>query len=138
MSGFASSKETTTEMSVENRRQFERLDYRTVGTAYSPESGPEAPEVLTRVWTRDVSLSGAKLSSNIDLSGRRLYLKLLLPQFKDTIIECNVVRRYKHVRESLAGKERVEFLYGVQFLSLHTQSNLDNSIVEALNRGPQD
>ncbi|MEZ5941217.1 MAG: PilZ domain-containing protein [Planctomycetaceae bacterium] len=137
MRSSITSSDDCVETSDVNRREFERLDYRTVGTAFSPEEGPDNPEVLTRVWTRDVSLSGAKLSSNIDLSGRRLYLKLLLPQFNDIIIDCSVVRRYKQVRESLSGKERVEFLYGVKFTSLHKLHELDGSIAEALNRGPQ-
>lgn len=136
MRGFVSAKDAYVDIPGDNRREFDRIDYRTVGTAYAMADGPDKPEMLIRVWTRDVSISGAKLSSNSDISGRRLYLKLLLPQFKDCVIECEVVRQYKQVRESLTKQERVEFLYGVRFIDLHKRDALPANVLEALDQGP--
>jgi hypothetical protein len=117
------------------RREFDRMDYRTCGAAYAASQGEDGLPVVQRVWTRDVSMTGARISANGDIPTRKIYLKLVLPQFRDTVIECEVVRRQQFVREAINGKQRQEFVFGVRFLHLHQNRALPEDVRTALEQG---
>ncbi len=100
-----------------NRRDFDRKEFRTAGTAFLLAEDSRDTGHAVRVWTRDVSVSGARLSSNEEIPPRKFYLKLLLPQLKDQLLECEIMNRDEKARVGINGKERREFLYGIRFLS---------------------
>jgi hypothetical protein len=135
MPGYVAATGEFLDTSGAERREFDRMDYRTVGVTYSAPRGAGLPPTVERVWTRDVSMTGAKISANADIPSRKIYLKLVLPQFKETIIECEIVRRQQVVRQAINGHERQEFVFGVKFVHLHNNKALPQHVVEALEKG---
>ena len=136
MQGYMTTRKEYVHLSEAERREFDRREFRTVGTVYLPKTGT-TPARCEKVWTRDVSMTGAKLSVKNEIPESRMYLKLLLPQFKDTLLECEIVHRSIVVRQAINGKERHEHVYGVRFLQLLREEQFAPQLKELLELTPQ-
>jgi len=95
---------------------------------------PDESVHRARAWTDDLSASGVKLITENRLSGSQLYIRIMLPELKDRIITCEVVREnhsvLKRLKNSLADVTR--WCYGVQFVGL-ADTNILASIDQADN-----
>ncbi|MCA9089913.1 MAG: PilZ domain-containing protein [Planctomycetaceae bacterium] len=128
MPGHVTELEQHVEATPGNRRDSNRKEFRTAGTAYLLADDARDTGHSIRVWTRDVSVSGAKLSSNEEILPRKFYLKLLLPQLKDQLLECEIMNRDEKARVGINGKERREFLYGIRFLNVLSATELPTQL----------
>lgn len=108
-------------MSTESTSDFRcssRIGVRTPVVIYQVNT--DGTVVRARAWTDDLSVSGVKLVTENRLMGGSLYIRIMLPELKDKIIACDVVREdqaiLKRMKNSLADVSR--WCYGVQFLGM--------------------
>lgn len=103
---------------VEQRRES-RVDFRTTGFAF-----PLKPEGLAplgapvRIWTVDVSTTGALVRCYEKIESQRVLVELVMPQMAGSFIEGSIARSSEETARYLNGKERKSFLYGIQFTRL--------------------
>ncbi|MBX3421564.1 MAG: PilZ domain-containing protein [Pirellulaceae bacterium] len=81
----------------------------------------------SRAWTDDLSMVGARIVTEKPLESKELFLRIMLPDLKDQLIQCQVVREHQQVVHSLRNSrlDLERSCYGVQFLGLADQSVLD-------------
>ena len=83
--------------------------------------------VRARAWTDDLSVGGVKLVTENRMTGGLLYIRIMLPELKDKIIACEVVREdhaiLKRLKNSLADVSR--WCYGVQFIGTADEATVD-------------
>lgn len=100
---------------VEQRRE-DRVDFRTTGHAYVlGPSGFTPIEQPVRIWTVDVSTTGALVRTYSPITSQRLLIELVMPQLAGSLIEAKVVRRLQDVARYLDGKDQASYLYGLRF-----------------------
>jgi hypothetical protein len=76
-------------VAIEELRTATRIGVRTPVVVYYEDG-----DVLVRMraWTDDLSTSGARLTTEQELPSQSLYARIMLPELKDKLIECEVVR----------------------------------------------
>ena len=99
-------------------------------TAVTPQH-PDEPNGwrAMKVHSEDVSVSGAKLVSTQPISGSQVYLRFLLPNFGKQFVEAEIVNQTVRDRVSLTGTITKQYVYGVKFTSVVT----DTEMIEPLN-----
>ena len=94
----------------------------------SPRIGVRTPVVIYefdqagqvrryRGWTDDLSMGGAKLITESRLASKQIYVRIMLPDMKDQLLNCEVVREDQSLsRDRMVDMRRC--YYGVKFLGL--------------------
>lgn len=109
---------------IEQRRE-ERLDFRTTGYAYAlADMGTQPIAHPIRIWTVDVSTMGALVRSYQPLSAQRLLIDLFMLQLSNAVIEARVVRVSEEMSRYLNGRDRMSYLYGLQFSRLISRDTI--------------
>lgn len=115
---------------VENRRE-ERFDFRTTGFVFPlKEEGMEASQAPVRIWTVDVSTTGALVRSYEPIAAERVLVELVLPQMAGSLIEGKLVRSKEDVAKYVNGKELNSYLYGIQFTTLVERKSVPAELLD--------
>lgn len=118
---------------MSDQRRHDRSNYRTLVTVLTEDdAGRPVPRVF-KAWTEDISASGMQFICNDELPPGRLYVRILLPELEDKIVECDVVRRGRRAATGIIRGSGPRFVYGVRF-----QSVLLNDQFEAAMAQPQE
>ncbi len=88
----------------------------------------------SRAWTDDLSTGGVKLITEKNLNCEWLYLRIMLPDLKDRVILCEVVREDKSVRNEFKNSliDVRRSCYGLRFAGI-----ADGVDLEAIERADQ-
>ena len=99
-------------------RRHRRSNYRTLVTVICDDpQGRPVPQVY-KAWTEDISASGMQFACNEELPTGRLYVRILLPELEDKIVECSLVRQGQRQPTGLFRSVGPRFVYGVRFHSI--------------------
>jgi len=95
-----------------NRRDHERQDLRTVGFVTTMSGQPFPGGEKIRVWTQDISESGTKLLARELIPHENFLLELLLPEYRDRVIVCEVIDQeiIEQLRTRITARTRVRFV----------------------------
>lgn len=105
---------SSTEQNLRDRRRDERISYRSAGRVY-PQNPTHGDPV--KVWTNDVSVSGAALLSHEEIAWDNFYLELILPKFAGKALECEVVG--KHTQKNSQFSRRADDIVYVTRVRFH-------------------
>ena len=114
---------------AQNRRTCERVGFRTAVTTIA-RSSEDTPQVF-RAWTNDISASGAQLICDVPIPSSELCLRVFLPGFVDRLVTCRVVRCDAMIQRSVSGVETTLFQYGVKFIGVHSDVDVDELVSAA-------
>lgn len=109
------------------QRQEERIDFRTYGSLYPlGDEGTEPVSAPLKIWTVDVSTTGALVRSYAELDNncKRVLVQLVMPQLSDSLIEGKIMRSQQDVAIYLTGKEEESYIYGIQFTHIIKKSTV--------------
>lgn len=99
-----------------DRRSENRVNFRTTGAMYLLGDDGQLPaSAPIRIWTADVSATGALVKSFEELHHGRVLIELLMPELGDSLIEGRVTHRKMEQIEHLNGYKEISHLYGVHF-----------------------
>jgi hypothetical protein len=111
-------------------RSAERIGVRTPVVVY--EIKDDGSIQRSRAWTDDLSANGARLISETAFGSGVIYVRIMLPDFKDQILKCELVRVAEPSERAMNGSSfRNASLpcYGVRFVEF-----TDRSLEAALER----
>lgn len=115
---------------VEQRREA-RVDFRTTGFAFPLKPEGLAPLAApVRIWTVDVSTTGALVRCYEKIESQRVLVELVMPQMAGAFIEGTIARSSEETARYLNGKERRSFLYGIQFTRLIKKDSVPQDFLE--------
>lgn len=104
-------------------RAATRIGVRTPVIVYCQDTNGQL--VRSRAWTDDLSSIGARITTERPLAGKRFFIRVMLPDFKDRIFSCEIVREIDTSRESYGGKIDVRRgYYGIRFLDLAEEEDV--------------
>ncbi|MCA9055015.1 MAG: PilZ domain-containing protein [Planctomycetaceae bacterium] len=99
-------------------RRHRRSNYRTLVTVICDDpSGRPVPQVF-KAWTEDISASGMQFACNEQLPTGRLYVRILLPELEDKIVECSLIRQGQRKSTGVFNAVGPRYVYGVRFHSI--------------------
>lgn len=106
--------ETESIGTLSDLRSSERIGVRTPVLIYEVSENGE----LTRYrgWTDNLSATGAKLVTDRALTGSLLFLRIMLPDFKDQILKSELIRDASGDALHQTPCEKNRFCFGVRFL----------------------
>ncbi|TWT57860.1 hypothetical protein KOR42_12270 [Thalassoglobus neptunius] len=107
---------------VEKRREL-TTNFRTTGAIYSlPDEGfaPVCPP--QRIWTIDLSNTGAVIKSYRSIEQDRVLLDLLIPELAGSIVEGRIVKREQEPALQVEAQSDEAFEYRVEFLKFVPRS----------------
>lgn len=105
---------------VDELRSATRIGVRTPIVVYNYDA--EGKLVRSRAWTDDLSLTGARITSEQPLQGDKYFVRLMLPELKDQIIACEIVREIPIARETIGNMFDIRrSYYGIRFIGLATE-----------------
>ena len=113
----------------DNRRQDFRADLRTVVFVYTPESGATNPPTFMRAWSEDISATGARLITEEQIKGTRVWLKFIAPGQSECIIEADIVRAWLVNRNQFRTHEKLHS-YGVRFVRLMNEPDFMELVLD--------
>lgn len=121
---------------MSNQRQYDRSNVRTLVTVLvDDDHGRPTPRVF-KSWTEDISASGMQIVCHEELPKGRIYVRVLLPELEDKIVECLVVRRGRRRSNSLLKDTGPRFVYGVRFISVQRAVQFDRLLAETAQPEP--
>jgi PilZ domain len=100
-------------------RSATRIGVRTPVVVYYFDA--QAQLVRCRAWTDDLSSGGARITSEQPLLGEQFFVRVMLPDLKDQVISCQVVREIPNPGNIGNRFDIRRSYYGIQFLGLATQ-----------------
>ena len=102
---------------IQDLRTATRIGVRTPVVVYClNESGKH---VRCRAWTDDLSATGARITTEQSLSGKKLLARIMLPDLKDQIIIAEVVREIEKPSDHSAALLDIRrSYYGIRFLGV--------------------
>lgn len=74
--------------------------------------------VRSRAWTDDLSNQGARITSEVQIDDSEVWLRIMLPDLKDQIIQSEIVREVPPPSDSLKIADIRRSYYGIRFLRL--------------------
>jgi hypothetical protein len=105
---------------VSDLRNSERIGVRTPVLIY--EVSENGTFTRYRGWTDNLSATGAKLVIEKPLSGSLLFLRIMLPDFKDQILKSELIRDASGDALQQTPCDRNRFCYGVRFIEFADHS----------------
>jgi hypothetical protein len=96
-------------------RNFPRLSVRTVVTVIAEDG--DGTRRAYKTWTDDLSASGVKLLSDMEIPANEVTLKLAMPGLSDRYFTGRIVRRQKSDELDMRRGDVKRFVYGVEFRS---------------------
>ena len=121
---------------MSDQRRHDRSNYRTLVTVLTDDaSGRPVPQVF-RAWTEDISASGMQFVSNEELPEGKLYVRILLPELEDKIVECVVVRRGRCAPTGIILSVGPRYVYGVRFQSVLPNDRFEQTYEQSTQRKP--
>lgn len=116
----------TTSVVNDELRSASRIGVRTPVVVYSLSATGKL--VRSRAWTDDLSTTGARITSETHLIGTQIWLRIMLPQLKDQLIEADVIREIAATdtfSRQLADIRRS--FYGVRFVGLADDRTIESA-----------
>lgn len=106
---------------LQDARCAPRIGVRTPVIIYEIDNHGEVNRF--RAWTDDLSTIGAKLITENSLESWQIYVRIMLPELKDQLIHCEVVREEPAVIQSFRNslREIRRSAYGVRFVDAASQ-----------------
>jgi hypothetical protein len=99
---------------MSNTREHPRSALRTLVTILQ-ENPPHIDRPLPiKAWMEDISASGIQFASDEEISSDRVWVRILLPELQDKLVECHIVRRGEREGDNLPGGAP-GLLYGARF-----------------------
>lgn len=74
--------------------------------------------IRSRAWTDDLSIVGARITSEVQLDDSEVWLRIMLPDLKDQVIQSEVVREVPPPSDSLKIVDIRRSYYGIRFVGL--------------------
>jgi PilZ domain len=102
--------------SIEELRSANRVGVRTPVVVYYLD--PRGQMVRCRAWTDDLSSTGARITTEHPLSASQFYMRVMLPNLKDQVIQCALAREIRAKRDFGNMFDIRRSYYGVQFVGL--------------------
>ena len=100
---------------MSNQRLHSRSPLRTLVTVLCNDVDGCVRPAVYKAWTEDISASGMQFACNEDLRVNQLFVRILLPELEDKILECEVVRRRQRESTGLLKNIGPRYVYGVRF-----------------------
>ena len=120
---------------IVDKRAEQRVEFRTTGALYLLKADGElASPVPIRVWTTDVSATGALIKSFEKFDHSKVLIELLMPELDGSLIEGRVVHQKQSITEHLNGLQEVSQLYGVHFEKFVPRSILSRDAAKKLHQ----
>ncbi len=119
---------------IVEQRQEERIDFRTIGSIYPlADEGTDPVSAPIKVWTMDVSTTGALIRSysELDSNCERVLIQLVMPQLNELLIEGTIVRSKQSIAKYINGKEKESYLYGVNFTRIIEKVTISEGLLNA-------
>lgn len=104
----------------EELRTAVRIGVRTPVIVYSYDVNSKF--IRTRAWTDDLSVTGAKITSERQLVGGEIWLRIMLPDLKHQVLSAEVVREIAERSKQLVDIRRS--FYGLRFTGLADEATL--------------
>jgi hypothetical protein len=112
-----------------DRRQFDRVSYRTVVTAVVVSDGHFE---VHRCWLSDISATGARVHSPKCLAGSELYLRILMQGMEGRIIRAAIVNLKATKSDRVGERMAKRFVHGVHFVEFVSEPCLLDKLNAAL------
>ena len=74
--------------------------------------------IRSRAWTDDLSIVGARITSEVHLDDSEVWLRIMLPDLKDQVIQSEIVREVPPPSDSLKIIDIRRSYYGIRFIGL--------------------
>ncbi len=97
-------------------RSSVRVGVRTPVVVYSRSKN--GTWIRSRAWTDDLSVVGARITSEVQLDDSEVWLRIMLPDLKDQVIRSEIVREVPPPSDSLKIADIRRSYYGIRFLGL--------------------
>jgi PilZ domain len=98
-------------------RSATRIGVRTPVVVYYFDA--QAQLARCRAWTDDLSSVGARITSEQPLLGEQFFIRVMLPDLKDQVISCQIVREIPAPGKPVSnGFDIRRSYYGIQFTGL--------------------
>jgi len=111
---------------MSDKRIHSRSPIRTLVTVLCNDADGRVTPSVFKAWTEDISASGMQFACNDELVADRLYVRILLPELEDKIVECEVVRRRQRERQGLLKNVGPRWVYGVRFERVRALHEFEN------------
>lgn len=109
--------------SLDDLRSATRIGVRTPVVVYTGDANGQL--VRCRAWTDDLSSTGAKITSEKALIGDEIYIRVMLPDLKDQVIACEIVREIRSSNNSISLFDIRRSFYGIRFIGLASDAVLE-------------
>jgi hypothetical protein len=100
---------------MSNLRNFPRTTIRTLVTVLCEDPQGNQRPVVIKAWTEDISASGMQFACDEELPPGKIYVRILLPDLEDRMIECDVVRAGGRASTGIFRNNGPRYVYGVRF-----------------------
>lgn len=109
---------------VEELRSATRIGVRTPVVVYNYDANGHLTR--TRAWTDDLSNTGARITSEHPLIGEEFYIRIMLPDLKNQVILCEVMREIQVTADMIGNMFDIRrAYYGIRFVGLASDQILN-------------